>query len=217
MTTRSYEQYCAIAKALDLVGERWTLLIARELLGGPKRYTDLLSGIPGIATDMLAARLKSLEEFELVEKRTLPPPAASVVYELPPHGRKLESTLRDLAIFGASFLDRRRGEAFRIQWLAFPLRMMFRPERAAGKKLIVQFETNGEGPHARVNDGAIETELGPAASPDVVVAGDISTLALASRDRNAAREAKAKGKLKVTGSKEAVAGYAAMFGLGWWR
>jgi DNA-binding HxlR family transcriptional regulator len=213
MTTRSYEQYCAIAKALDLVGERWTLLIARELLGGPKRYTDLLSGIPGIATDMLAARLKSLEEFELVEKRTLPPPAASVVYELTPHGRKLESTLRELAIFGASFLDRRRGEAFRIQWLAFPLRMMFRPERAAGKKLIVQFETNGEVLHARVNDGAIETELGPAASPDVVVAGDISTLALASRDRNAAREAKAKGKLKVTGSKEAVARYAEMFGL----
>jgi DNA-binding HxlR family transcriptional regulator len=213
MTTRSYEQYCAIAKALDLVGERWTLLIARELLGGPKRYTDLLSGIPGIATDMLAARLKSLEEFELVEKRTLPPPAASVVYELTPHGRKLESTLRELAIFGASFLDRRRGEAFRIQWLAFPLRMMFRPERAAGQKLIVQFETNGEVLHARVNDGAIETELGPAASPDVVVAGDISTLALASRDRNAAREAKAKGKLKVTGSKDAVARYAEMFGL----
>jgi DNA-binding HxlR family transcriptional regulator len=213
MTTRSYEQYCAIAKALDLVGERWTLLIARELLGGPKRYTDLLSGIPGIATDMLAARLKSLEEFELVEKRTLPPPAASVVYELTPHGRKLESTLRELAIFGASFLDRRKGEAFRIQWLAFPLRMMFRPERAAGKKLIVQFETNGEVLHARVNDGAIETELGPAASPDVVVAGDISTLALASRDRNAAREAKAKGKLKVTGSKDAVARYAEMFGL----
>jgi DNA-binding HxlR family transcriptional regulator len=213
MTTRSYEQYCAIAKALDLVGERWTLLIARELLGGPKRYTDLLSGIPGIATDMLAARLKSLEEFELVEKRTLPPPAASVVYELTPHGRKLESTLRELAIFGASFLDRRKGEAFRIQWLAFPLRMMFRPERAAGKNLIVQFETNGEVLHARVNDGAIETELGPAASPDVVVAGDISTLALASRDRNAAREAKAKGKLKVTGSKDAVARYAEMFGL----
>lgn len=213
MTTRSYEQYCAIAKALDLVGERWTLLIARELLGGPKRYTDLLSGIPGIATDMLAARLKTLEDAELVERRTLPPPAASVVYELTPHGRKLESTLRELAIFGASFLDRRKGEAFRIQWLAFPLRMMFRPERAAGQKLVVQFETNGEVLHARVNDGAIETELGPAPSPDVVVAGDISTLALASRDRNAAREAKAKGKLKVTGSKDAVARYAEMFGL----
>jgi DNA-binding HxlR family transcriptional regulator len=213
MTTRSYEQYCAIAKALDLVGERWTLLIARELLGGPKRYTDLQAGIPGIATDMLAARLKSLEEADLVERRTLPPPAASVVYELTPHGRKLESTLRELAIFGASFLDRRKGEAFRIQWLAFPLRMMFRPERAAGQKLVVQFETNGEVLHVRVHDGAIETELGPAGSPDVVVAGDISTLALASRDRNAAREAKAKGKLKVTGSKDAVAKYAEMFGL----
>ena len=213
MTTRSYEQYCAIAKALDLIGERWTLLIARELLSGPKRYTDLLSGIPGISTDMLAARLKGLEEAELVERRTLPPPAASVVYELTAHGRKLESLLRELAIFGASFLDRRKGETFRIQWLAFPLRMMFRPELASGQKLVVQFETNDEVLHVNVNDGAIETELGPAQSPDVVVAGDISTLALTARDRAAAREATAKGKLRVTGSKEAIRRYAEIFGL----
>jgi DNA-binding HxlR family transcriptional regulator len=213
MTGRSYEQYCAIAKALDLIGERWTLLVARELLGGPKRYTDLIDGIPGISTDMLAARLKTLEESELVERRTLPPPAASVVYELTAHGRKLEATLRELAIFGASFLERRKGEAFKIQWLAFPLRMMFRPEHAAGRKLVVQFETGGEVLHARVNDGAIETELGPAASPDVIVAGDISTLALASRDRTAAAEARAKGKLRLTGSKENIRRYAEMFGL----
>ena len=213
MTTRSYEQYCAIAKALDLIGERWTLLIARELLDGPKRYTDLQAGIPGIATDMLAARLKSLEEAELVERRTLPPPAASAVYELTPHGRKLESTLRELAIFGASFLERRKGETFRIQWLAFPLRMMFRPERAQGQKLVIQFETNGEVLHVRVEDGAISTDLGPAETPDVVVAGDIATLALAARDRAAAKEAAAKGKLRVTGTKEAVGRYADMFGL----
>ena len=213
MTGRSYEHYCAIAKALDLIGERWTLLIARELLDGPKRYTDLLAGIPGIATDMLAARLKSLEEAELVERRTLPPPAASAVYELTPHGRKLESTLRELAIFGASFLERRKGETFRIQWLAFPLRMMFRPERAQGQKLVIQFETNGEVLHVRVEDGAISTDLGPAEAPDVVVVGDIATLALAARDRAAAKEAAAKGKLRVTGTKEAVGRYADMFGL----
>lgn len=213
MTGRSYEHYCAIAKALDLVGERWTLLVVRELLGGPKRYTDLLDGIPGVSTDMLAARLKSLEESELVERRTLPPPAASVVYELTAHGRKLEGTLRELAIFGASLLDRRKGEEFRIQWLAFPLRMMFRPERAGGETLVVQFETGGEVLHARIHDGAIETELGPAASPDVVVAGDIATIALAARDRAAAKEARAKGKLRVTGTKENVRRYAEMFGL----
>lgn len=213
MTTRSYEQYCAIAKALDLIGERWTLLIARELLDGPKRYTDLQAGIPGIATDMLAARLKSLEEAELVERRTLPPPAASAVYELTPHGRKLESTLRELAIFGASFLERRKGETFRIQWLAFPLRMMFRPERAQGQRLVVQFETNGEVLHVRVDNGAITTDLGPAEAPDVVVVGDIATLALAARDRAAAKEATAKGKLRVTGTKEAIGRYADLFGL----
>src|SRR6185436_3535634 len=213
MTGRSYEHYCAIAKALDLIGERWTLLIVRELLDGPKRYTDLQSGIPGIATDMLAARLKSLEESELVERRTLPPPAASTVYELTPHGRKLESTMRELAIFGASFLERRKGEAFRIQWLSFPLRMMFRPERAAGTTLTIQFESGGEVMHVRVADGAIETNLGAAESPDVVVAGDIATLALAARDRAAAKDAAARGKLRLTGTKEAIGRYADIFGL----
>ena len=79
MTGKSYDQYCGVARALDLVGERWTLLVVRELYGGPKRYTDLIAGIPGIATDMLAARLKTLEENELVVRRTLPPPAWSTV------------------------------------------------------------------------------------------------------------------------------------------
>lgn len=213
MTGRSYEHYCAIAKALDLVGERWTLLVVRELIDGPKRYTDLIASIPGIATDMLAARLKSLEEAELVERRVLPPPAASTVYELTSHGRKLESTLRELAIFGASFLERRKGEAFRISWLAFPLRMMFRPERAKGVTLVVQFETNGEVLHARVAGGKVETTIGPAESPDVTVAGDIATLALATRDKAAAKDAVARGKLKVTGSREAVGRYREVFGL----
>jgi hypothetical protein len=162
---------------------------------------------------MLAARLKNLEESELVERRTLPPPAASIVYELTPHGRKLESTLRELAIFGASYLERRKDEAFRIQWLAFPLRMMFRPERAHGENLVVQFETGGEVMHVRVSDGDIATEPGPAESPDVVVAGDIAVLALAARDRSAGKEAAAKGKLRVTGSKEAIRRYAEIFGL----
>ncbi|HVR41731.1 MAG TPA: helix-turn-helix domain-containing protein, partial [Thermoanaerobaculia bacterium] len=201
MTGRSYEHYCAIAKALDLVGERWTLLVVRELLDGPKRYTDLLAGIPGIATDMLAARLKSLEESEIVQRRVLPPPAASIVYELTAHGRKLEATMRELAIFGAGFLERRKGEAFRIQWLSYPLRMMFQPERARGEKLVVQFEAHDEVMHVRVDNGTIETIIGNAESPDVIVAGDIATLTLAARDRAAAREAKEKGKLRVTGTR----------------
>src|SRR5688572_21248336 len=86
---KSYGQWCAVAKALDLVGERWSLLIVRELLDGAKRYTDLQDGIPGISTDVLAARLKDLEEGGVLERRTLPPPAASKVYALTERGRGL--------------------------------------------------------------------------------------------------------------------------------
>ena len=82
MAKRNYHQFCAIAHALDIVGERWTLLVVRELLMGPKRFTDLLSNLPGIGTNLLAARLKELEEQGIIERSTLPPPAASSVYVL---------------------------------------------------------------------------------------------------------------------------------------
>src|SRR5690349_17975279 len=108
MADKTYDQYCAVAKALDLVGERWTLLLVRELMSGPKRYSDLLAGTPGIATDVLAARLKKLEESSLIARRTLPPPAASVVYELTESGVALQPVLRELAKFGLPFLGKRK-------------------------------------------------------------------------------------------------------------
>ena len=202
MPQKSYEQYCAVAKALEIVGERWTLLIVRELLGGAKRYTDLLTGIPGIATDMLAARLKMLEEHEVVVRRTLPPPAASVVYEVTESGRELEPVLHELCRWGFRFLDKRKDEAFRMHWLTMPLKMMFRPERAAGAPMTIQFESDGETLHARVENGTIDIIHEPAESPDVIFAGDMATLAQAAKDRNAAKEATAEGRLRSVGKKE---------------
>lgn len=202
MTGKSYEHYCALAKALDLVGERWTLLVVRELVDGPKRYTDLQEGIPGIATDMLAARLKHLEESGLIERRVLPPPAASTVYDLTPLGHGLEPTIRELARWGFHLMGKRKGEAFRIQWAAIWFRIMFRPERAAGPPLIVQFEINGEAVHARIADGAMQTQVGAAAKPDVVIAGDVATLKRAGHDREFAKEARTKGQMRVIGTKE---------------
>ena len=93
MAGRSYGQFCAIASALDTIGERWTLLIIRELLTGPKRYSDLLDGLPGIPTDMPAARLRRLEGEGLVEREVLPPPAASKVYVLTESGLGLEPVI----------------------------------------------------------------------------------------------------------------------------
>src|SRR5262250_1013315 len=104
MTDRSYSQFCGVAHALDLVGERWALLVVRELLGGPRRFTDLAKGLPGIRTNILTSRLKELERAGVVQRRTLPPPAASNVYELTEYGRELEPIVLSLGRWGAKTL-----------------------------------------------------------------------------------------------------------------
>src|SRR3954447_14580040 len=101
---KRYDQYCAMAHALDLVGDRWALLIVRELMRGPKRYTDLVDRLPGIGTNILAARLRGLERNAVVARRTLPPPAASKVYKLSEYGRELRPAMRELALWGARSL-----------------------------------------------------------------------------------------------------------------
>ena len=101
---KRYDQYCPMAHALSLVGERWSLLIVRELLRGPKRYTDISGGLPGIPTNILAARLKDLEAGGIVEKKKIPPPAACTVYELTEYGAGLEEALYALARWGARSL-----------------------------------------------------------------------------------------------------------------
>jgi DNA-binding HxlR family transcriptional regulator len=102
--SKRYDEYCPVCHALGLVGERWALLVVRELLQGPKRYTDLLEGMPGIGTNVLAARLRELEAGGVIQKRKLPPPAASTVYELTEYGRQLEEPLYALARWGARSL-----------------------------------------------------------------------------------------------------------------
>ncbi|KQX53482.1 MULTISPECIES: helix-turn-helix domain-containing protein [unclassified Streptomyces] len=119
---RSYDQHCAAARALDLVGDRWTLLVVRELLAGPRRYTDLHADLPGVSTDMLAGRLKDMEAAELVTRRRLPPPASAYVYELTARGRELLPVLRTLAAWGAPELgEPRPTDAVRAHWYAIPL------------------------------------------------------------------------------------------------
>jgi DNA-binding HxlR family transcriptional regulator len=213
VTGKTYDHYCSIARALDVVGERWTLLVVRELSEGPKRYTDLLAGIPGIATDMLAARLKTLEENELVARRVLPPPAASTVYELTELGHGLEPVLQELGRFGLHLLGKRKGEAFRLHWLTLPVRTMFRPERAGDTTMVIQFESGGEAFHARIANGAIETVTGTHESPDVVFAGDVETLIRSSKDKSLAEEAVAKGKLKMQGTKKDIVRVLEMLGI----
>ncbi|MBP0461754.1 winged helix-turn-helix transcriptional regulator [Streptomyces montanisoli] len=119
---RSYDQYCAAARALDRVGDRWALLIVRELLAGPRRYTDLHADLPGVSTDVLASRLRDMERDDLVTRRKLPPPAAAVVYELTARGAGLLPVLGALAEWGAADLgEPRPTDAVRAHWFALPL------------------------------------------------------------------------------------------------
>lgn len=119
---RSYDQYCSAARALDVVGDRWTLLIVRELLAGPRRYTDLHADLPGVSTDVLASRLKDMERDGLATRRRLPPPGAAYVYELTGRGRELLPVLQALGAWGEGELgERRPTDALRAHWFALPL------------------------------------------------------------------------------------------------
>ena len=129
---KRYDQYCPIACTLGLVGERWTLLVVRELMSGPKRYTDLADALHGIGTNILAARLKELEGAGLVLRRRLPPPAASNVYELTEQGRALRPVLHELARFGARLLGPPPLESLEPGWLLHALDLALSPVSPGG-------------------------------------------------------------------------------------
>ncbi len=162
---RAYDQYCPIAHALDLVGERWSLLVVRELMRGPKRYTDLAEKL-GIGTNILAARLRDLEVGGVVTKRTLPPPAASRVYELTDYGRQLKGAMRELAVWGARSLGPPSDPAELFPgWLENAIDSVLGPVAPTGR---FEFRVGDE--VAGLVDG--ETRGGAVDAPDVVVEGD---------------------------------------------
>src|SRR5215208_4641063 len=163
---KRYDQYCPIARALDLVGDRWALLVIRELMHGPKRYTDLVDHLPGIGTNILAARLRDLESGGVVTKRKLPPPAASRVYELTEYGRELRSALRELALWGARSLGPPTAEDELFPgWLANAIDIVLAPLAPPGK---FEFRIGDE--IASLVDG--EARAGSVEEPDALVEGD---------------------------------------------
>lgn len=163
---KKYDHYCPMAHALDMVGDRWELLIVRELLPGPKRYTDLAEGLPGIGTNILAARLRDLENNGVIAKKTLPPPAASRVYELTDYGRELKPVMRELALWGARSLGPPTPDAeFFPGWLLNPIDTILAPLAPPGR-----FEFRAGDEIASLVDGVARS--GPVDDPDVVVTGD---------------------------------------------
>ncbi len=170
---RSYGQYCGVARALDLVGERWALLVVRELVLTPKRFTDLRDGLPGIGTNVLTTRLRQLERHGVVRRRELPPPAASTVYELTEYGRRLEPALLALGRWGAETLGRREPEhTLRSEWLAVALRAFFRGQETDGLDATVELRLPGGPFTLRLADGALDVRPGAADDADLTVAAD---------------------------------------------
>ena len=168
MIMKSYNQFCALAYALDVVGERWTLLIIRELLAGPRRFTDLMDGLPGVSTNLLTERLKSLEQRGLVRRRTLPPPAGSTVYELTCIGRGIEQAVLELGRWGSQFLPSSlEGVALpSVGALSLAIKAFFRPQ--PGISETYELHLDDEVFQVRIQNGEMDVRQGQAYPADVI-------------------------------------------------
>jgi DNA-binding HxlR family transcriptional regulator len=177
-SAKRYDQYCPVARSLDILGERWTLLIVRDLLMGPMRYTDLRESLRGIATDLLTTRLRTLEDAGYVQRRGLPRPARVTVYELTDSGRRVGRVVLELARLGLERLGPPAADQeIDRDALVLALRASFKPDRAAEASGSYQLELDGE-PFAVTIDGKrAVTARGDAEDPDLVITTSGRTLA----------------------------------------
>jgi DNA-binding HxlR family transcriptional regulator len=214
MRTRSYGQYCGVAHALELVGERWALLVVRELILSPKRFTELQRGLPRIPTNVLSARLKELEESAIVRRVVLPRPATGVAYELTEYGQELEDIVLRLAAWGVrSLADPRPDDTTSPEGVLLGLRAAFRPDRAEGLSATYELRVGEFVGHARVADGRLDVALGPAESADVVLETDFAFKRLLTGEVSA-DEAIEEGIVRVTGDRALFSRFADVFRLG---
>ena len=210
---RSYDQFCPVARSLDLVGERWTLLIVRELLLGPRRYSDLQEALPGIGTNLLADRLRRLEELGLAERRRLPAPAASTVYELTGRGRGLEPALLALAEWGLPLMDRAQpGDAFDAAWVLLSFKATFDPAAARGVRETYEFRIGDRCFHAAVDDGSLALTDGPADQPDLVIEAEPEDFIAVGTGAVPPEQAVAGGRVRIQGDPAALARSVAILG-----
>lgn len=175
MTTRSYTQLCGLAYALDIVGERWTLLVIRELFAGPRRFVDLLDGLPGISTNLLAERLKHLKQHGVIRRRILPPPAGSTIYELTPRGLALEKTLLELGKWGSQFVppSMEGATVLRLGSYALTLKTFFRPHLAQGVNETYALHVDDEFLQVQIEDGDIHVQQNETRPADAAFYTDI--------------------------------------------
>ncbi len=212
MPEHRYRQYCALARALDVAGDRWTLLIVRELVPGPRRFTDLLEGLPGVSRNLLTARLRDLERDGIVARRELPAPAARLVYELTADGRDLADAIVPLIRWGAGRLGEREShESFRPRWAAVAMAGLADREAAKGVSETYQYLVGDSAFHFTVDDGSIEVHDGPAHDPAVLVTTNEETYADLASGTVTASSAASAGALTFSGDAPAVKRFRRIF------
>jgi DNA-binding HxlR family transcriptional regulator len=209
---RSYRQFCGVAKALDVVGERWTLLLVRELLLGPRRYGDLLDALPGLTTNLLADRLRGLTAAGLIEQVTLPAPASATAYQLTAAGAQLEPVIMALGAFGSRYLIKpARGERLDLGW---GLLSMKRRYRGAARPCTIEVRVGARVYQTRLRARDLDVRLGAPWAPDCTIAIDapdpLRALLMGGASAAALESA---GQLRVTGDRSAFATYLEAFGL----
>jgi DNA-binding HxlR family transcriptional regulator/putative sterol carrier protein len=200
--TRGYGQYCGLARALDLVGGRWSLLIVRELLTGPKRFGELEKRLPGVATNVLSSRLRELEEAGLVQRSLLAPASSSVVYGLTPYGLELEGPVVHLALWGSKSLGRpTEDDFFSLSALAIALRGAFRPEKARSDDIVVEIRFGEQPLYVDVRSGQVSFPSEPTSTSHLILECSPRVFAELLAGRLDIDSAVASDRVRIDGSK----------------
>jgi DNA-binding HxlR family transcriptional regulator len=210
---RTYEDGCATAHALDLIGERWALLVARELILGPKRFTDLRVGLPGISPNVLTQRLAELEEAGIVGKRKLPPPAAAWVYELTPWGLQLEQVIMALGRWGARSPQLMQGFPLSVDALVLSFRTMFDGSTARDFDATIELRIGEERFRAEIEKGELQLHRGAAAGADATIEATVDALVAVVYGGRKLADALKAGELKVEGDRAVVKRFVTLFPL----
>jgi DNA-binding HxlR family transcriptional regulator/putative sterol carrier protein len=211
---REYQQFCGLARALELVGGRWSLLVVRELLTGPKRFTELEQGLPGIPTNVLSSRLRELEEAGVVERAFQAPPSRSVVYALTPYGLDLEEPLMGLGLWGARALGEPTSDFhFSLSALAIGLRAALQPERAKGPDRLFEIRFDDKRLHVLVGNGRVSFPPEAPSKPNVVLETAPEVFAELFAGHLDIDSAIASGRARIAGSKREARRFFAIFRL----
>lgn len=211
MSRRVYGQYCGFARALEVVGERWALLIVRDLLVSPRRFTELHRGLAGIPTNVLTARLKELEEAGVVRRRLLPRPASSVLYELSEYGMELQDIVFRLGRWGAKAMgDPRADEIITVDSLIMAMRTTFRPAAARGVRATYELRIGDITLHTRIRGARLEVGKGSSPGADLVIETGPAIKALMTGEVSPA-EAIASGSVRLTGDEQLLERFVEIF------